>query len=150
MYEYVSDVLQALKISPEDVMLIRHVDSTKDEEHRFRKAQEAGYIKEYTAMQEKDFAKDQDYLMVFIKGEKTTAKFFALYYISNRFPSREGHIPADYPNPKEVQEEGDYLELREIALPHGLEEFIIEWGNGIRFDQLAKNEKRIIEITSSE
>lgn len=150
MYEYVNDVLRAKKIDPKDVMLIRHTDSPKDKEHRFRKAQEAGFVKEYTAMQETGFAKDRDYLLVFIGERPTFARFFALYQIVNRFPVRKEHIPASYPNKREVEEDGEYLELREEQLPEGLAGFVIEWGRGtVRWCQKAEREKRIIEIQTT-
>ena len=47
MYEYVSDVLRAIRIDPKDVMLIRHAPKNK----AFSAAHEAGFFKEYTAMQ---------------------------------------------------------------------------------------------------
>lgn len=147
MYEYVSDVLRAMRIDPKDVMLIRHTDSPP--EHHFRKAQEAGFIKEYTSLQKEGFAKGRDYLMVFIREFPRTGRFFALYRIVNRFPSRIGHIPADYPNREEIEEEGDYLELQEEQPPQGLEDFAIEWGGGRRFDQKAERDKRIIRVETT-
>lgn len=149
MYEYVSDILRELRINPEDVMLIRHTDSAKDKEHRFRRALDSGHIKDYTAMQADGFAKDKDYLMVFIGEQKETARFYALYYIANRFPSRAGHVSADYPTRSEVEAEGEYLELREIPLPSKLSGFTIKWGNSeIAWKQHAKRDKQIIEITT--
>lgn len=148
MYACVSDVLRAKKINPEAVMLIRHTDNLKDGERRFRKAQEAGFIKGYTAMQKKGFAKDTDYLMVFIGEPPTVARFFALYYIANRFPSRAGHVPEEYPNKSEVEAEGEYLDLQEVRLPPDLKGFVIEWGGGAKsWHQQATIEKPIIEIT---
>lgn len=150
MYEYANDILRAIKIDPKDVILIRHTDSHKDKEHRFRKAQEAGFIKEYTAMQEPGFAKDRDYLLIFIGERPTLARFFALYKITNRFPTRKEHIPASYPNIREVEEDGEYLELREEQLPKGIEGFVIEWGRGtVRWYQKAEREKRIVEIQTT-
>lgn len=146
MYDYVSDVLKAIKISPEDVLLIRHTDSTAKGSHRLVKAIEAGYLKEYTAMQKEGFSKDRDYLMVFIGESGTTAKFAALYYISNRFLSRAEHVPEDYPNPEEIQEPGEFLELREIQLPPDLNGFTIEWGKAAQaWYQRAEIDKQIIE-----
>lgn len=142
MYEYVSDVLQAMKIDPKDVMLIRHAPKNK----KFKTAQEAGFIKEYTAMQETGFAKDKECLMVFIGEPPTKGRFFALYNIANRFPNRAGHVPEGYPNKSEETAEGDYLELREEEPPEGLKGFTIEWGAGTRsWYQHAKRDKRIIE-----
>lgn len=142
MYEYASDVLRAMKIDPEEVMLVNHTPSNE----RFRRAQEAGYIKEFTAMQETGFAKDKDYLMVFVGGQRRDAKFFAVYYIANRFPTRAGHVPADYPNTGEVTEPGDYLELREERLPQDIKGFTIDWGRSRNFKHRATIEKPIIEI----
>lgn len=145
MYEYASDVLRAMKINPEDVVLIRHTDKPP---HNFRKAQEAGFIKEYTALQREGFAKNKDYLMVFIGEPPTAARFFAVYHIANRFPSRAGHIPAAYPNRSEVEAEGEYLELREEKLPEDITGFVVEWGKGTKcWHQRATIEKPIIEIT---
>ena len=92
MYEYVSDVLRAKRIDPKDVMLIRHTD--KPPEHRFRKAKEAGFIKEYTAMQKEGFAKKRDYLMVFI-GEPPTIARPLLHSEPLSIPhrSRPGKLP---------------------------------------------------------
>lgn len=143
MYEYASDVLRAMKIDPEEAMLIYHAPSNK----RFRCAQSAGYIKEFTAMQKAGFAKDKDYLMVFIGGHRREAKFFAVYYIANRFLTRAGHVPADYPNTGEVKEQGDYLELREERLPQDIKGFTIDWGRSRNFKHRATIEKPIIEIT---
>lgn len=143
MYEYASDVLRAMKINPEEAMLVCHTLSND----RFRRAQEAGFIKEFTAMQETGFAKNKDYLMVFLGGQHREAKFFAVYYIANRFSSRAGHVPADYPNTGEVTEPGDYLELREERLPQDIEGFTIDWGKSRNFKHRATIEKRIIDIT---
>lgn len=146
MYEYVSDVLKAIKINPEDVLLIRHTDSTAKGDHRFEKARKAGYVKEYTAMQKEGFAKDRDYLMVFIGEGGTTARFFSLYSIGSRFTSRAEHAPADYPNPEELREPGEFLELREESLPKDLNGFTIEWGKAAQaWYQRAEIDKRIIE-----
>lgn len=146
MYQTVSDVLRAKRIDPEDVMLIRHTDSAKDKERRFRRAREAGYIKEYTAMQAAGFAKDKEYLLVFIGEPKKTARYFALYHIANRFPARTGHVPTDYPNKSEVEAEGEYLELRDERLPDGLDGFTIDWGGGAAAwkQHAAKHDKPII------
>lgn len=151
MYEYVSDVLRAKRINPEDVELIRHTDSSKDKEHRFRHAREAGFIKEYTAMQRTGFAKKKEYLMVFIGEEHEkahiAARFYALYRIANRFPERAGHVPASYPNRSEVEAEGEYLELQEEPLPPGPKGFVIDWGkSATAWHQRATIEKPIIEI----
>lgn len=149
MYEYVSDVLRAMKIDPEDVMLIRHTNRPPG--HHFRNAQEAGFIKEYTSMQKSGFAKDRDYLMVFIGEPPTAAHFFALYYIANRFQTRADHVPEGYPNRSEVEEDGDYLELREVQLPQDLKGFTIEWGKSTRmWHQRAERDKRIILIQNTE
>lgn len=148
MYEYVSDVLRAKRINPEDVELIRHTDTGKDPEHRFQRAQQAGFLKEYTGMQKTGFAENRDYLMVFIGEPPTAARFYALYYIANRFPTRAGHVPASSPNRSEVEAEGEYLELREEPPPPGLKGFVIDWGKStVAWHQRATIEKPIIEIT---
>ena len=72
MYETVNDVLREKGIDPADVLLIRHVPSKKD----FRRAYRAGYLKEYTAMQEDGFAEGQSYLMVFIGEKRRDARFY--------------------------------------------------------------------------
>lgn len=142
MYEYVSDVLRAMKIDPKDVMLIRHAPRNKG----FKVAQEAGFIKEYTAMQETGFARDKEHLMVFVGEPPTKGRFFALYHIANRFQTRAGHVPDGYPNRSEETAEGDYLELREEEPPEGLKGFTIEWGTATRrWYQHAIRDKRIIE-----
>ena len=144
MYEYLSDVLQAMMIDPKDVILIRHAPGNK----RFKAAKEAGFIKEYTAMQKAGFSKGRDYLMVFIGEDTTLARFFALYSIGSIFPSRAGHVPAGYPNKSEEAAEGEYMELREEPLPPGLHGFLADWGKGTRcWAQRAEREKPIIEIT---
>lgn len=146
MYEYVRDVLRAMRIEPKDVMLIRHTD--KAPKHRFRKAKEAGFIKEYTAMQKAGFSKKRDYLMVFIGEPPTLARFYAVYYIANRFPSRMGHVPASYPNKEEEREQGEYLDLREEQLPQNLKGFSIEWGKSTRcwHQRADKQDKPILEV----
>lgn len=147
MYEYVNDVLRTIRINPEDVILIRHTDRPP---HHFRAAQETGFIKEYTAMQKAGFAKGKEYLMVFIGEPPTAARFFALYHIANRFPTRTGHVPEGYPNRTEIEAEGEYLELREERLPKGLASFTIEWGKGVKsWYQRATIEKAITELSFS-
>ena len=148
MYEYANDILHAMKIDPKDVILIRHTDSPKDKEHRFIKAQEAGFIKEYTAMQTAGYAKGKDYLMVFIGEPPTLARFFAIYQIINRFPTRKDYVPEAYPNKREVEAEGEYLEFREIPLLQGVKSFVVDWGGGTQaWHQSAEIEKPITEIT---
>ena len=142
MYEYVSDVLRAIRIDPKDVMLIRHAPKNK----AFSAAHEAGFFKEYTAMQKPGFAKNKESLMVFIGEPPTKARFFALYHIANRFPSRAGHVPEGYPNKSEEKAAGEYLELREEKLPADLKGFTIEWGASTRsWYQHAERDKYIIE-----
>ncbi len=101
-------------------------------------------------MQKTGFAKGKEYLMVFIGEPPTAARFFALYHIANRFPTRAGHVPESYPNKNEVEADGEYLELREERLPQELASFAIEWGKGVKsWHQRATIEKPITELSFS-
>lgn len=142
MYEYLSDILFAMKLDQKDVILIRHAPENPE----FIAAQEAGFIKEYTAMQRTGFSRGRNYLMVFIGAETTLARYYGTYHIGSIFPSRKGHVPAAYPNKKEETTAGDFMELREQPLPPGLNGFVIDWGKGRRFDQYAENDKPITEL----
>lgn len=141
MYEYVNDVLRAKGIDPEDVILIRHTDTRRNGEWRFRNARAAGYIKEFTATQEHDFAINKSHLMVFVEEKKGEGTFYALYRIKNRYSTRIGHAPADYPNKREVEEAGDYIVLEDESLPDGISSFKIDWG-ARRFDLRADRKER--------
>lgn len=141
-YLFVSDVLQAMKINPADCLLYRH----RTQKPGCRRALESGFIKEYTSMQKEGFAKGRDYIVTFLgmPGKKTV--FSAVYYIENRFASRAGHVPAEYPNREEVDSPGEYLQLREVPLPPGLHGFSVEWGKGLRNPSArGDKEKRILE-----
>lgn len=146
MYEYVSDILHAMKLDPEDVLLIRHAPNHPE----FKAAREAGFIKEYTAMQETGFSKGRNYLMVFIGEDTTLARYYETYHIGSIFPTRRGRVPATYPNKTEETAEGDFMELREQPLPPGLSGFVIDWGRAtVRWCQRAEREKRIVEIQTT-
>lgn len=144
MYEYVSDILRAKGIKPEDVMLIRHAPHHTP----FRRAYRAGFLKEYTSMQEYDFAEGMNYLMVFVGEGKRDARFYELYRIAERRPTRKGYIPGDYPNKDELEKPGACFDLREEPLPPDIHGFAIDWGGNVRkWPQPATVEKRIIPGT---
>lgn len=145
VYEYVSDVLRAMKIDPEDVLLIRHAPAHTP----FRRAYRAGFLKEYTSMQEDGFAEGKTHLMVFIGERKQSARFYALYRIAGHRPTRRDYIPEDYPNKDELDKAGGCFYLREKNLPQGLSGFVADWGGNVRqWAQPATREKPITEITS--
>lgn len=147
MYEYVSDILRAMKLDPKDVILIRHAPNHPE----FMAAREAGFIKEYTAMQEAGFSKGRNYLMVFIGEDTTLARYYETYHIGSIFPNRKGRVPEAYPNRKEETAEGDFMELREQPLPPGLTGFAVDWGRGtVRWHQKAEREKRVVEIQTTQ
>lgn len=143
MYEYVSDILREKGISQADVILIRHAPRNKG----FIAAKKAGFIKEYTSMQADGFAESEKYFMVFIGEGRQSARFFALYRIAGRRPTRKDNAPPDYPNKDELEKSGGYFELEEIPLPGGLTGFVIDWGKAVRrWHQSATNEKPIQNI----
>lgn len=149
MYNYVSDVLCALNLDPKDVFLIRHTENGKG---HYTAAREAGYLKEYTSIQniEKDHPMKNkldwcEYIMVFNAGPRFSATYFALYRNMGYRTYHMGDLPADYPYVEEEEEGKVIITLGDLMLPDDLHGFTIDWGKGARcWHQYADHEKLIV------
>ena len=150
MYDYVSDVLRAVHLDPNDVFLIRHTENGKG---HYTAARAAGYLKEYTSIQNirnnrpmRNKLDWREYIMVFTANSHSSATYFALYRNMGYRTYHIGDLPIDYPYVEEEEEGKVILTLSDLMLPDDLHGFIIDWGKGTRsWHQYADHEKKIIE-----
>ena len=134
-YLYVSDVLAAMHIAPDECVLVRH--NTGNNPH-FTEAYKLGFLKEYTALQREDRlikeiskpSLNRVFLLVFMNPyvEGTTTKYMACYEVENVYDGRPAVFPSDFPYGPEPEGEM-YLKLREIPLPVSIGGFYIKWPN---------------------
>lgn len=147
---YLSDIITRAGLKPEKVMLIRH--SAKNKE--FQTYSSVGHIKEYTSHQKGNFAKGAEYLLVFISGESTTAKFYMCYRISGQsVKANEVRCPEGTPFPEWYQKDDEYFfPLEETSILADMKDrLIIEWGKATTvWSQWATNQKEVLGILMSE
>ena len=130
-YQYVSDVLSAMKIEMNDCAQYRHSCSKPD----FKRAEESGYLVEYSSMQRKSFAQNEDFVIFYLgkrgkNAHECITVFWKAFYIKSRCESRAGRLPADYPNPDEAEKPGVFLEFQEVPLPPEIHGFSVNWFDG--------------------
>ena len=130
-YQRVSDVLTALRIELKDCVQYRHKTTSKN----FLRAQESGYLEVYSAMQADYFARNQDFVIFYFgrrgnNANECSTEFWKIFHIENRYSSRVGRLPADYPNPEEADTPGIMFDYREVPLPSGIHGFKVDWSNG--------------------
>jgi len=146
---YLSDLIKKKSWNPNRVKLIRHAMSYK----RFKIASEHDVVREYTQMQKQDFFKDTDYVLAFVGGTGTTAKFVGCYQVTGKSePLKKELLSEKYPDillkepsPGRVN---FYHELADTDHFKDLKEKLyIEWGKGtVSWSQKATNDKPIIGI----
>lgn len=149
---FFSDVLKKVGLDPAKVCLIRHAYSDKT----FRECADSGKVYEYTCHQKSKFKGHTfDYWAVFISGQGTLAKLFALYKVGkNIFSDTPDKIPAGVPEleASHYKGEGVVYELEPVELLKEYEsKLTIEWGSAARsWNQKGTNEKEIISLIPDE
>lgn len=147
---YLSDIIARTGLDLKRVMLIRHSVNNKE----FQMYASVGHIKEYTCHQKANFAKGAEYLLVFISGQSTTAKFYMCYKISGTpILAKDMVIPAGSPHPEWYQRENEYYyPLEETDIMADMKDrLVIEWGKAATvWSQWATNQKEVLGIQMSQ
>lgn len=147
---YLADIMERAGLDPKKVMLIRH--SAKNKE--FQMYASVDHIKEYTCHQNANFAKGADYLLVFISGQSTTAKFYMCYRIvGTPVLAKDMPMPAGSPHPEWYQRDNAYYyNLEETDIMADMQNrLIIEWGKAATvWSQWGFNEKEVLGIQMSQ
>ncbi len=145
---YFSDVLKKVGLDPKRVMLIRHAYSNKG----FAECAKNGFIYEYTCHQKKDFSKDYDYWAVFVSGQGTLAKLYALYKAGDYVSDLEVVRPKDLPETEKYEGKNVIYDLQKSDLLSEYEgRLMIEWGNSARkWNQKGTTEKEIVYLYPDE
>lgn len=153
---YLSDILKRLNEEIEDfdirrVKLFRHSLNNS----AFLKCYESRKINEYQQLQKKGYYSKCDYVLAFVSGPSTSAKFVGLFKVidsSGEKASKE-HLESllglNYPSDKI---DTYNFELRKMSNMSCLENrLIIDWGKAtLSWGQWATNDKEIIAIHESE
>lgn len=127
-------------------MLIRHVLSNA----KCKEYVDNNMVKEYTAIQKKDFKNNYDYWLVFISREGTTAILDSFYKVTGPYPNIPENMPEGFAAPEDFDGEGTYFELERLDTFKEFEQrLMIEWGKGYRmWHQKATTEKEVLSIQS--
>lgn len=146
---YLSDLIKKKGWNLDRVKLIRHVMGHE----RFQIAYENKVVREYTQMQKPDFFKNTDYVLAFIGGKGTTAKFVGCYQVIGESSTlKKELLSADYPEvlleAPSPGKQNVFHKLKDTDYFKDLEEKLyIEWGKGtVIWSQKASNKKPIIGI----
>ena len=148
---FFSDVLKKVGLDPTKVCLIRHAYSDKT----FRECADSGKIYEYTCHQKIRFkGYNYDYWAVFISGQGTLAKLFALYKVGNYVSDTPDRVPAGVPEleASHYKGEGIVYDLEPVELLKEYEgKITIEWGSSARaWYQKGTTEKAIVSLIPDE
>lgn len=141
-----SDIIKKTEIDPKNIMLIRHVLSNV----KCKEYVDNNMVKEYTAIQKKDFKNKYDYWLVFISREGTTAILDSFYKVTGPYPNIPENMPEGFAAPEDFNGEGTYFELERLDTFKEFEHrLMIEWGKGtLMWHQKATTEKEVLSIQS--
>lgn len=137
-----NSILKKAGIDPNRTKLIRHALS----DEQFRKCWDAGYVYEYTCIQDKENFKDSDTWIVFVSGEGTTAVLDGCYKVKGEQPNIPDTMPQGFPCPEMFDGQHSFYDLEKMDQLKAYEgKLVIEWGAGTRaWRQNVANEKEII------
>ena len=138
------DIMYRFGFNPEKVKLLRHALSDKKCNEYYKK----GWVKEYTAIQNRDVLKDYDYAMVFFSGAGTTAILDSFYKVNKSYKNVPENMPEGFRAPDDFDGNGIYYDLEKIdELKEYENSLVIEWGkNTRRFDHKGTTDKEILAI----
>ncbi|WP_405309886.1 GIY-YIG nuclease family protein [Methanobrevibacter sp.] len=138
------DIMSRSEIDPNKVKLIRHALSND----KCRDYHEKGWVKEYTAIQNREISKGYDYWMVFYSGNGTTAIFDSFYKVKGLYPNTIDNMPEDFRAPEDFNGEELYYDLERLDTLKDYEgRLIIEWGKSARnWHQKGTTDKEVLAI----
>lgn len=146
---YLTDLIRKTGWNLNRVKLIRHATSHK----RLQIAYENNVIREYTQMQKADFFKDTDYVIAFIGGKGTTARFVGCYEVTGYTDLIKKDLfsekyPEDLLDSPPSGGTNVFHELKDTDHFKDLKERLyIDWGKGtVSWSQKGSNKKPIIGI----
>ena len=128
--------------------LIRHAQSDEN----FKRCMDAGFVYEYTRLQNRNNFKDCDTWVVFISAEGTSAVLYGCYKVNGEQPNTPDLTPKGFPVPEMFDGSVSYFDLEKIdALDKYEGKLTIEWGKGTQaWNQWATNDKTIISLEGPE
>ena len=128
--------------------LIRHAQSDEN----FKRCMDAGFVFEYTCVQNKNNFKDCDIWVVFISAESTSAVLYGCYQVKGEQPNIPDLTPEGFPVPEMFDGRVSYFDLKKIDVLSQYEgKLTIEWGKGTQaWSQWATNDKEIITFEGFE
>ena len=141
---YLQDILKRNDLDPKKVKMIRHSLNDKD----FGKCYQAGFMEEYQKIQSKNFFNKFDYLLTFISGPGTSAKFVGCYTVGNCRVANKSLMKVGFPCPDMFDDKDYYFDLEECSLLSDLKHrLIIDWGRApVVWGQNASNDKEVLAI----
>ncbi len=145
-----SDILNKAGIDPARVKLIRHALTDKG----FKACYDKNMVYEYTCHQKLGFSKGFDYWAIFISGEGTLAKFYALYKVCSAVPDSADLAPKGLPDCEAkgyVGENAVFLLEPVEALKDYEKRLTIDWGKSTRmWHQRGTTEKPVVSLQMDE
>ncbi len=144
---YLSDILKRVGLDITKVKLIRHSLNHKN----FKDCYEAGFIKEYTQIQKKDFSEGYEYWITFISDKGTSAKLDACYKVNGFVLNTLNVAPKGFPRLEMFDGEHGYFDLMRTDILQDMSgRLIIDWGKAtIQWCQKATNEKPVLAIQAN-
>ena len=147
---YLSDILKRVGLDIKKVKLIRHALSDKG----FKSCYDLGFIKEYTQIQNKGFARGFEYWITFISDKGTSAKLEGVYKVKSVSDVPISPQPEGFPLP-EWYKANNTLGYYDLERTDILDDFvgrlIIDWGKATRaWHHNATTEKPVLAIQASQ
>jgi len=142
---YLLDIITKAGLEPKNIKLIRHSLNHK----RFKASYETGYFEEYQKFQRENFFKGCDYILSFVSGPGTSAKFLGCFKVGSGQKAAVQHIPSDsLLRDMYEDEESYYFDLQKMEYLSDLDgRLIINWGKStVSWHQWATNEKEVLAI----
>lgn len=141
---YLSDILRRNGLDPKKVKLIRHSLKHKN----FKKCYDDKFMEEYQKLQKENFFNGCDYILTFISGPGTSAKFMGCYEVGAGIPAVSKLMPTGFPIKSYFDGGYYYYDLKKVDKLDDLQErLIIDWGKStISWHQWATNEKAVLAI----
>ncbi|KOF56134.1 hypothetical protein AGR56_04235 [Clostridium sp. DMHC 10] len=146
------DLIEILQLRKFDlskkIKLVRH---TTENGYDVNLIYKAGQLRDYQAVQSKDFFKDCEYIISFIATESTKAIFVGAYEIVNKTTVKQRRKIKKLPDIQGIPDfyKGDqfYYEQIEVTILADLKDrLVIEWGKGARNWCQNLSNKEVVEI----
>ena len=141
---FLSDILRRNGLDPKKTKLIRHSLNDK----AFAKCYSDAFVEEYQKIQKQNFFNKCEYLLSFISGPGTSAKFYGCYSVGQGVLATKDLMIEGFPVPEMFDKKRYYYDLTESQLLSDLKNrLIINWGKAaISWHQWATNDKEVLAI----